>query len=73
MLGKIRLNVNMNMSYSYLTTMYERILAQKYEFLVLFTIFAFYHENFFKQKWKKNNFSTRNMYIWAKILSYIVI
>ena len=43
----------MNMSYSYPNTMYESILAQKYVFLVLFTIFAFYHENFFKQKWKK--------------------
>ena len=33
------------MSYSYPTTMYESSLAQKYVFLVLFTMFAFYHEN----------------------------
>ena len=62
----------MNMSYSYPTTMYESILAQKYVFLVLFTIFTFYHEIFFKQKCKKK-ISTRNMYIWVKILSYIVV
>ena len=44
-------NVNMNMSYSYPTTMYESILAQKYVFLVSFTIFDFYHE-IFKQNGK---------------------
>ena len=45
----------MNMNYSYPTTMYESILAQMYVFLVLFTIFAFYHEKlrkiFFYQKY----------------------
>ena len=40
----------MNMNYSYLTTLYESILAQMYEFLVFFTIFSFYHEKHFKQK-----------------------
>ena len=64
-------NVNMNMSYSYPTTMYESILAQKYVFLVSLTIFAFYHE-IFKQNGKRY-FSIRNMHIWAKILSYIVV
>ena len=43
----------MNMNYSYLTTMYESILAQMYVCLVLFIIFAFYHENKFKQKLQK--------------------
>ena len=37
------------MNHSYPTTMYENILAQIYVFLLLFTIFAFYHENKFKQ------------------------
>ena len=46
----------MNMNYSYPTTMYESISAQMYAFLVLFTIFAFYHENFFKPKLQKNIF-----------------
>ena len=63
----------MNMSYSYPNIMYESILAQKYVFLVLFKFFALNHEKKFKQKWKKKYFSTRNMYIWAKILSYIVV
>ena len=40
----------MNMNYSYPTIMYESILAKMYVFLVLFTIFAFYHEKSFKQK-----------------------
>ena len=43
----------MNMSYSYPTSMYERILVQKYVFLVLFTIFAFYHESFLSKIGKK--------------------
>ena len=34
----------MNMNYSYSTTRYESILVQMYVFLVLFTIFALYHE-----------------------------
>ena len=63
----------MNMNYSYPTTMYESILAQMYVFLVLFTIFAFYHEQFLKPKLPKKYFSTRNMYLWAKILSHIVV
>ena len=60
------------MNHSYPTTMYENILAQIYVFPVLLTIFAFYHENEFKQKLQKNVF-TRNIYILAKILSYIVV
>ena len=36
------------MNYSFPTTMYKSILAQMYAFLVLFTIFAFYHDFFFK-------------------------
>ena len=40
----------MNMNYSNLTTMYESIFAQMYVLLVLFTIFAFYHEIVFKPK-----------------------
>ena len=43
----------MNMKYSYPTTMYESILAQIYVFLVLFTIFAVYHENLFWPKLQK--------------------
>ena len=43
----------MNMNYSYQATMYESILAQMCLFLVLFTIFAFYHEKFLKPKLKK--------------------
>ena len=66
-------NVNTNMNYSYPTTMYESILAQMYHvFLVLFTFFAVYHENLFKPKLQKI-FSTRNIYIWVNILSYIVV
>ena len=54
----------MNMSYSYPTTMYESSLAQKYVFLVLFTMFAFYHENCpIKAKMEKKYFPTRNMCI----------
>ena len=43
----------MNMKYNYPTTMFESILAQMYVFLVLFTLFAFYHENIFKTKLQK--------------------
>ena len=46
----------MNKNYSYPTTMYEIILAQMYVFLVLFTIFAFYPKNNFKQKLETNIF-----------------
>ena len=46
----------MNKNYSYQTTMYESMLAKMYVFLVLYIIFAFYHENFFKQKLEKNIF-----------------
>ena len=41
-------NVNANMNFSYPTTMYKSILVQICEFLVLFTIFAFYHGKLFK-------------------------
>ena len=53
----------MNMNYSYLTTMYESILAQMYVFLVLFTIFDFYHENNFKQKLQKIFFNHKYVYL----------
>ena len=43
----------MNMNYSYQATMYESILAQMCVFLVLFTIFAFYHEKILKPKLQK--------------------
>ena len=43
----------MNMNYSNLTIMYEVFLAQMYVLLVLFTIFAFYHENLLSQNCKK--------------------
>ena len=46
----------MNMNYSNLTTMYESTFAQMYVLLVLFTIFAFYHEHFLKPKLQKNIF-----------------
>ena len=44
------------MNYNYPTAMYESIFAQMYVFLVLFTIFAFYHEKSFKPKLQKNIF-----------------
>ena len=47
-------------------------LTQIYVFLVLFTFFDFYHEKFIS-KIRKKYVSTRNVYIWAKILSYIVV
>ena len=62
----------MNMNYSYPTTMYESILAEMNVFLIFFTLFAFYHENDFKQKLQKY-FSTRIVYIQVKILSYILV
>ena len=43
----------MNMNYSNPTTMYESIFAQMFEFLVLFTILAFYYEKYFKPKLPK--------------------
>ena len=43
-------NVNINMNYSYPTTMYESKSTQRYVFLVLFAIFAFYREKNLKQK-----------------------
>ena len=46
----------MNRNYSYPTTMHESILAQIYVFLVLFTIFAFYNEKWFKPKLQKTIF-----------------
>ena len=49
-------SVNMNMNYSNPATMYESNFAQMYVYLVLFTIFAFYHEKSFKPKLQKNIF-----------------
>ena len=46
----------MKMNYSYPSKMYESILAQMYVFLVLFIIFAFYHEIIFSQVCKKTFF-----------------
>ena len=53
----------MNMSYSSSNTMYESILAQKYVFLVLFTIFAFYHEMFLSKSGKKIFFYQKYVYL----------
>ena len=52
----------MNMNNSNLTPMYESIFAQMYVFLVLFTIFAFYHE-FFKPKLQKIFFYQKYVYL----------
>ena len=49
----------MNMNYSYQATVYESLLAQMCVFLVLFTIFAFYHEKFLKPKLQKKYFFYR--------------
>ena len=53
----------MNMNYSNLTTMYESIFAQMYVLLVLFTIFAFYHEIFLSQNCKKIFFYQKYVYL----------
>ena len=53
----------MDMNYSNLTTMYESIFAQMYVLLQLFTIFAFYHENFFKPKLQKIFFYKKYVYL----------
>ena len=53
----------MNMNYSNLTIMYESIFAQMYVLLVLFTIFAFYHDNFFKPKLQKIFFYQKYVYL----------
>ena len=53
------------MNYSYLTTMYESILAQIYVFLVLFTSFAFYHEKKIKQKLQK-----KKMFFYHKLVYF---
>ena len=67
-------NVNMNKNYSYRTTIYKSILTQMSEhvYLVLFTIFDLYHENS-KANFVKIYFSTRNLYIWAKLFLCIVV
>ena len=56
-------NVNMNMNFSYPTTMYESFLTQMYVYLVLFTIFAFYHEKYFKQKMQKLSFYQKYVHL----------
>ena len=53
----------MNMNYSNLTTMYGSIFAQMDVLLLLFTIFAFYHEKFFKPKLQKNIFYQKYVYL----------
>ena len=55
----------MNMNYSYLTTMYESILVKMYVFLVLFTIFGFYHEKESKQKLQKIFFYQKCVHFWG--------
>ena len=50
------------MNYSYLTTMNESM-AQMYVFLVLFTIFAFYHEKKNKQILQKLFFYHKYVYL----------
>ena len=58
----------MNMNYSYPATMFESILAQMYVFLVLFTIFAFYHENRFYPKLQKIFFYQKYVHLGEHIL-----
>ena len=60
----------MNMNCSNLTTMYESIFAQIYVHLVLFTIFAFYHENFFKPKLQKIFFYQKYVYLGENTLKH---
>ena len=63
----------MNMNYCYPTTMYESILAQNVCISGIICMFLLFDmKKSFKRKLQKL-FSTRNMYIWAKILSYIVV
>ena len=61
----------MNMNYSYSTTMYESVIAKIYIFVVEKYFFANF-ALFFHGKMKNVN-NTRNTYILAKILSYIVV
>ena len=65
-------NVEMKLNYRYPTAMYESILAQMYVFLVLFT-FLLLTMNIILAKIAKKYFSTRNKYIWAKLLLCIVV
>ena len=51
------------MHFSYPTTMFESILAQMYVFLVLFTISAFYHEKYLKQKLQKISFYQKYLHL----------
>ena len=62
----------MNMSYSYPTTMYESIFAQMYIFVMEKYFLQVLIKNVSKIKAKIVN-NTINTYIWAKILSYIVV
>ena len=62
----------MNMSYSYPNTMYENILAQMYVFLVLFTIFAFYHDVFLSKNGEKIFFYQKYVHFGVNP-SYIVV
>ena len=43
----------MKINFTYPTTIWESILTQIYVFLVLFTIFDFYHEKYIKKMEKK--------------------
>ena len=68
----LKKGIYMNMNYRSLTTMYESNFTKMYIFLVekyFFAILAI------KMSWLKAKIvnNTRNTYIWAKILSYIVV
>ena len=67
-----RENIYINMNYSYPTTMYESIFAQMYIFIVEKYFFAIFALIKFMVK-SKNCKYTRNTYIRANILSYIVV
>ena len=53
------------------TIKWESILTQIYVFLVLITILDFYHEQFINKNRKDT--CTRKVYIWATILTHIVV
>ena len=60
----------MNKNYSYRTTIYKSILTQIYVFLVLFTIFDFYHENFISKNCKKILFYQKFVHFGANTSIY---
>ena len=60
----------MNMNYSYQASMHESILAQICVFLVLFTIFAFYHEKFLSKKLQKIFFYQKYVHLGENTLKH---